>query len=69
MLRLPPKSLTTDTELDAWYVGLTEDEKDSYIAFSVGGTTSAASPEITPLRVYNGSIIEPDNDCEQDEGA
>lgn len=69
MLRLPPKGLTTDAQLDAWYAGLTEDEKDSYIAFSIGGTPSVGPVEISPLRVCNGSIIEPDNDCEQEEGA
>lgn len=69
MLRLPPKTLTTEAQLDAWYATLTEDEKDSYIAFQIGGAPSLTQTEPTPLRVFDGQIIEPDNDCEQDEGA
>lgn len=63
---LPPKNLKTKAELDAWYDGLTEDQKDSHIAFAIGGGPSPA-----PQKEYStGNVRYPrEEDCEDNEEA
>lgn len=59
---LAPNNLQTKAELDAWYETLTEDQKDSYISFAIGGNS-------TPRAREPWSICEMENACDQDEGA